>query len=112
MAGVSLQNSNVLQLVPSLLIGLALSLLALPLRSLIGLRCYYAAVSAPSGSRRVRSRRSKQADDIDLGGAEALVVAPLTTQQARQLAYRGSYENLVSPVIQWEGASVGEPMAA
>lgn len=90
-----IQDSHVVQLVPSLVLGLLLNtLLALPLRALRGLRCYYVAVGAPSGSKRVKARRGKKDDDIDLGGAEALVLAPLSAQQAAQLTYRGSFENL------------------
>jgi hypothetical protein len=87
----------VLQLLPSLFLGLVLSTaLALPLRTLRGLRCYYAALGAPTGSKKVKARRSKKADDIDLGGAETLVLASLGMQQASQLTYRGAYENVVS----------------
>lgn len=94
---VAFHHSHTLQLVPSLLLGLVLStLLALPLRALAHLRCYYAAVGAPTGSKKVKARRgAKKDDDIDLGGAEALVMAPLSIQQAAQLSYRGAFENLV-----------------
>ncbi len=79
---VAFHHSHTLQLVPSLLLGLVLStLLALPLRALAHLRCYYAAVGAPTGSKKVKARRgAKKDDDIDLGGAEALVMAPLSIQ--------------------------------
>lgn len=98
-----IQDSHVVQLVPSLVLGLLLNtLLALPLRALRGLRCYYVAVGAPSGSKRVKARRGKKDDDIDLGGAEALVLAPLSAQQAAQLTYRGSFENLVGLLQQNE----------
>ena len=106
MAG-SLQNSHVVHLVPTLLLGLlASSLLALPLRALAGLRCYYAGeagdAAAGRGAKRVKTRRAaggkKEAaeDDIDLGGAEALVVVHLGVRTVSQLAYHGAFENLVS----------------
>ena len=91
-----LQDLQVVQLVPSLLAGVLLNvLLALPLRTLHGIRCYYAGVAAPTGGKRVKARRGKKDDDIDLGGAETLVLAPLSVQQARQLTYLGSLDNLV-----------------
>jgi hypothetical protein len=107
MAG-SLQNSHVVHLVPTLLLGLlASSSLALPLRALAGLRCYYAGeagdtAAAGRGAKRVKPRRAaggkKEAaeDDIDLGGAESLVVAHLGVRTVSQLAYHGAFENLVS----------------
>lgn len=102
MAG-SLAESHSVQLLPALLLAVALSTLAIPLRALVGLRCYYAATGASTDvkarSRSVRTRRgsaaSKRDDDVDLGGAEALIVAKLSIQQAMQLLYRDALENLV-----------------
>ncbi|PRW33554.1 hypothetical protein C2E21_7717 [Chlorella sorokiniana] len=106
MAG-RLADSHSVQLVPALLLGLVLSTLAVPLRVLVGLRCYYAAAGASTDvkarSRSVRARRgsaaSKRDDDVDLGGAEALIVAKLSIQQATQLLYRDALENLILVAI-------------
>lgn len=99
----SLADAPSVQLLPAMLLGLALSTLAVPLRVLVGLRCYYAAAGASTDvkarSRSVRARRgsaaSKRVDDVDLGGAESLIVAKLSIQQATQMLYRDALENLV-----------------
>lgn len=103
MAANSVKDSQVVQLLPALGLAVTLSVLAVPLRALRGLRCYYAAgaTSADVAGRgkKVKARRgggaSKKEDDYDLGGAEALVVAPLSVRQAGQLTYQGAFENLV-----------------
>ena len=105
MAG-RLADSHSVQLLPALGLGLVISTLLVPLRVLVGLRCYYAAAGASTEvkarSRSVRARRgstvSKRDDDVDLGGAEALIVAKLSIQQATQLLYRDALENLVRGV--------------
>ena len=90
-------------------LGLVLTrLLALPRRALTGLRTYYPAATASGEvakrAKKVTARRGpggpassskKHDDDIDLGGAESLVVAPLTARQAVATPYFGSFENVV-----------------
>lgn len=105
----SLKDSHVLQLLPALALALTLSALAVPLRFLRGLRCYWAAAGASAQvagrGKKVRTRRGaagKKDDDVDLGGAEALIVAPLGLRDAGQLLYQGAFENLVRLLTGWK----------
>ena len=99
-------GAHMVHLLPTLVLGvLAATFGALPLRALLGLRCYYASLGAPGDvagrGKNVRARgkagTGKKDDDIDLGGAESLVVAPVNVRQLAQLPYYHTFENLVSP---------------
>ena len=99
-----LRNSHVVLLLPSFALAVAVSLLCAPLRALLGLRCYWAAAAPPAEAaargKRVRARGrggagAKRDDDWDLGGAESLIVAPVSVRQAAGLTYQGAFENLV-----------------
>ena len=79
-------TSPVVHMLPAVLFSMAALWVALPLRWLTGLRCYYAAASkegeaaARGGGRKVVKPRGRSArggaapsDDYDLGGAERWV---------------------------------------
>ena len=100
----AIQGAHAVVLLPTLLLGVAFSMLLSPAtRALAGLRLYYAAgggAAAQGGGRAKKVKAGKgsrgEENDIDLGGAESLFVAVLGRGQAAQLQYFGALDNLVS----------------
>lgn len=96
-------SSPLVLVLPTFLLAVLLQLVLDPVRVFTRLRCYHAATSnaaAAAGGRPVRPRGKKGAkqqdnNDYDLGGAESLIVTPLSRRLAGQLKHLDAFNNLV-----------------
>lgn len=95
-------SSPLVLALPTFLLTILLQLALDPVRVFNRLRCYHAASSsaAAAGGRPVRPRGKKGAkqqdsNDYDLGGAESLIVTPLSRRLAAQLKHLDAFNNLV-----------------
>lgn len=95
-------SSPLVLVLPTFLLAVLLQLVLDPVRVFTRLRCYHAATSnaaAAAGGRPVRPRGKKGAkqqdnNDYDLGGAESLIVTPLSRRLAGQLKHLDAFNNL------------------
>ncbi|KAL4419700.1 hypothetical protein ABPG75_006798 [Micractinium tetrahymenae] len=98
----AIASSPLVLALPTFLLTVLLQLWLDPPRVFTRLRCYHAATSAAAaggGGRPVRPRgkkgaRQQDSNDYDLGGAESLIVTPLSRRLVAQLKHLDAFNNL------------------